>query len=940
MKKAIPIFILFYFLYISVSAQVAINNTGSNPDASAMLDISSTTGGLLIPRMTKTERLSIINPATALIVYQTNDSTGFYVNTGTPGDPDWHCIDPVLTELWEFNSGGSTIFVSNNTYKLGLGTNDADRQLHLTGSIELPATTHLDTMGVIYKNDMPFIHNYKAENSTGRNTFIGRMAGNFYMSHSTGTTGYCSFNTGIGASSLQSLTDGYANTATGYLALTDNTSGYYNTAIGYASLYDNETGNYNVAAGGFALWKNIGGYNNTAVGYGSLCENTGSYNTAVGFDAMYYNTSGNYNTAVGHEAATGSSSGTIAFNRNTVFGYKAGYQLGINADNNILIGCRAGDNITSGAENLIIGYDLNAPVPDEDKQMYIGGLIYGNLERMQISLGNTSPDVSAILELESDSLGFLLSRMTESQRNNIGNPAKGLLVYQTDATEGLYINKGTILSPDWTEISGSGSTLWNYNGSHQTIYPATGTNKLGLGISVATQQLELTESVELPLTTSATTGVIYKGSNRFLHNYKATGTAGQNTFLGELSGNFTMAKDFATIECSYNTAVGYNTLNSLTTGHDNTALGTASLKDNDTGDNNTAAGTFSLHNATGNHNTSIGQRAGVNLIGGDNNTFIGSNAAYGTSGCEFSNNVIIGKNAGSSMETGANNNILIGFASGDNLTTGTDNIIIGYDLNVPLAAGNNQMYIGGLIYGNLSNDRVGIGTNSPAGDLHILNNAGDCNAKLESNNGRPLLKLDASSTSNSEVQFEQNGSFMGAIGYNNNNDNIFFYEDGNMVFRNGQLGIQHSTPTYTLQLPDHTTNGIAIAYAWNTYSDERIKSDIRHLDYGLKETLLLQPRTYIHHSQQSEENIMDTDYSTGITTIGLIAQEVYQIIPEAVTRPENGDQELWSMDYAKLIPVLINGIKELSEQNDALKKQNLEILKLYKELSRRIQSLE
>ena len=59
-------------------AQISINETGNNSDASAMLDVSSTDKGILIPRMTTTERINISNPATGLMVYDTTTVTFWY----------------------------------------------------------------------------------------------------------------------------------------------------------------------------------------------------------------------------------------------------------------------------------------------------------------------------------------------------------------------------------------------------------------------------------------------------------------------------------------------------------------------------------------------------------------------------------------------------------------------------------------------------------------------------------------------------------------------------------------------------------------------------------------------------------------------------------------------------------------------------------------------
>jgi hypothetical protein len=74
-----------YFLSISSApgTKHGINSNGAPPDASAMLDIVSTTKGLLIPRMSEGQRTSIPSPATGLVVYQTDGLAGFYFNRGT-----------------------------------------------------------------------------------------------------------------------------------------------------------------------------------------------------------------------------------------------------------------------------------------------------------------------------------------------------------------------------------------------------------------------------------------------------------------------------------------------------------------------------------------------------------------------------------------------------------------------------------------------------------------------------------------------------------------------------------------------------------------------------------------------------------------------------------------------------------------------------------------
>src|SRR5688500_18134393 len=75
-------FILICFLLFSLPlvAQQSIGIGTTSPNASSLLDITSTTKGLLIPRMTHAQKIAIATPATGLLIYQTNTS-----GANTPG---------------------------------------------------------------------------------------------------------------------------------------------------------------------------------------------------------------------------------------------------------------------------------------------------------------------------------------------------------------------------------------------------------------------------------------------------------------------------------------------------------------------------------------------------------------------------------------------------------------------------------------------------------------------------------------------------------------------------------------------------------------------------------------------------------------------------------------------------------------------------------------
>ena len=136
------------------------------------------------------------------------------------------------------------------------------------------------------------------------------------------------------------------------------TTGSLNNAIG------------NVGVGVTALDALATADNNVAVGFGALSAlASGSQNVAVGQDALTVNNSGSENTAVGGRSSRLLANGT----GNTTVGYNAGTAMNnADADYNILVGHSAGDNITEGAGNVIIG-SVDAAAADGDRTLKIAG---------------------------------------------------------------------------------------------------------------------------------------------------------------------------------------------------------------------------------------------------------------------------------------------------------------------------------------------------------------------------------------------------------------------------------------------------------------------------------------------------------------------------------------------------------------------------------------
>ncbi|MGM0650110.1 MAG: hypothetical protein ACQES1_06330, partial [Bacteroidota bacterium] len=143
----LPLMVLVLLISIqnSTAQGVAINQDGADADASSMLDVKSTTAGMLIPRMTATDRDAISNPANGLVVFVTSDNA-FYYNAGTTDTPDWKKLTIEADTATpggssgsvQFNNSGafagnSNLFWDNNNNRLGINTDNPSYSLDING---------------------------------------------------------------------------------------------------------------------------------------------------------------------------------------------------------------------------------------------------------------------------------------------------------------------------------------------------------------------------------------------------------------------------------------------------------------------------------------------------------------------------------------------------------------------------------------------------------------------------------------------------------------------------------------------------------------------------------------------------------------------------------------------------------------------------------------
>lgn len=246
--KKSGIIILFFCISFLTNAQISVNTTGSTADTSAMLDVSSTDKGMLVPRMTTAQRTAISAPAAGLLVFDTTTDSFWYYN-GTAAE--WQKV-------------GNTVAGASEINELSDGHTD------MNGNLFLGTGSGLSNVGGAY------------------NTALGEWALNSNINSNR--------NIAIGYYAMENSISGSNNIAIGDYALVGNTQGDNNTACGSSASSNNLQGNNNVSLGSLSNSNNQYGNNNTIIGteagYG-VYENSISGNIFLGYQAGYNETGNN-----------------------------------------------------------------------------------------------------------------------------------------------------------------------------------------------------------------------------------------------------------------------------------------------------------------------------------------------------------------------------------------------------------------------------------------------------------------------------------------------------------------------------------------------------------------------------------------------------------------------------------------------------------------------
>ena len=708
-------------------------------------------------------------------------------------------------------------------------------------------------------------------------------------------------NTVVGASALAANTTGASNTALGRETLTSNTTGNYNLAVGgrddgaWTPLYSNTTGSYNVAVGNAALSRNTTANYNTAIGYQAGYNNTtGSYNTMVGALAGYANTTGQisafgiqslkanttgiYNTGIGDNALSLNTTG----NSNTAVGTQALYNT-TTASNNTAVGYQSGYSNTTGTGNTFSGYQSAYYNTTGDGNSVFGFYALGN---------NTTGSYNVAIGRQA-----LVSNTTASNNTAVGYQAGYSNTTGTITAVGSYALLTNTTGADNTAVGYSAlrdtSTGSNNSafGSFSLVQATTGVSNSAYGFSTLWANTTGSyntaigqEALRLNTTASYNTAVGYQaGFSNTTGGIVAVGyqagysnSTGNNvTVIGNSAGLYATASYNTAVGTSalqgssgastggYNTGVGSDALRSNTTAEHNTSLGYAAGYNTNTGGANTAIGSNSLfNNTTGIANSAVGYAALFTNSTGNYNTAQGFGALYYTT---TTNNTAVGAYAGFTNATGAGNTFIgrnAGYTSNSSFNTA-----VGYNAGYSLTTGAKNNFFGG------DNNLTGAAGNAIT--------TGSANTILGSYNGNQG-GLDIRTASNYIVLSDGDG-----------NPRVYISSDRMFApVMNSNAG------TNTVKF-DTTTKEIS----YDT-SSARYKDNIRDSQYGLADVMKLRSAMFEYKNN-------------GRTDVGLIAEEVDEIIPELVPKDLNGRPD--AVSYDRMVSVLVKAIQELKAEFDAYK---------------------
>ena len=676
----------------------------------------------------------------------------------------------------------------------------------------------------------------------------------------------------------------------GHEAGASNTEGLYNSFLGYKAGFSNTIGNRNTFMGYYSGFSNSSGFSNIFIGDSAGYSNeTGIYNVFIGNVTGRSNLSGNSNVFIGSTTGYFNETGY----RNVFVGSWCGYK-NTSGNDNIFMGYRSGWNNTEGYRNVFIGSESGHENITGRYNVFLGN---------QTGYSNTTGNGNVIIGATS---GY----------NN---------------TDGYY----NVFLGNWC---GASNTIGHENvfvGNRSGWYNTEGYKNIFVG-SYSGFKNEI-------------------GSNNIFFGDSAGYTnivADNNIFIGNKAG-------FANTDGSRNVFLGYQSGYSNQSGNNNVFLG-----------NNSG-----FSNLSGYKNVFIGDSTGFSNNIGRYNIFIGDKVGY--SNTEGVANVIIGATAGESNTTGRGN-VFVGNWSGTHNVDGSQNVYLGNQAGWNNVSGWNNIFIGSyaghneygsnklyiensevdsteaLIWGDFAQNKVringmlGINKHPEYHSLEVYNGNGSSNLSVQGtglgNNysySRLILMSDEEVDKRWDLTHTKENEFL--ISYNDGvdwHDDFKFLNNGNFHVASGSLMV--NLPDEPTELVDVNGSGRFRAIQSGAFfndlsitdngtltlstSDKRLKENFHRIEGSLQKVLELNGYTFSWKSDSKSR-----------TDIGLIAQEVREVFPEAVF--QNPADGYLGINYSRFPALFVEAFKEQQKviesqqvQIDELKKKNAEIEQLKIEL--------
>ena len=526
------------------------------------------------------------------------------------------------------------------------------------------------------------------------------------------------------------------------------------------------------------------------------------------------------------------------------------------------------------AANDRLGIGSNVP----DARLRVAGIFNG----VQARFGFTDArglEISTSLISGTNEAGSIL---------NAKGAGSGTLIFQTESSERI-------------RITSSGNTGINSDGSFGKLSVGSGTGFVGFNVGTSSspergniffdtdgtgwkmnigkwQSSAFTSIMTVHDTNNVSVGSASDNGNRFQVSGKiSVNTSGQaqtistrygansdgyNTWIGG-GGDSAIGSISDTSKGAYNTSYGWNCLLNITEGAYNNGQGVNVLGSLTTGSGNSAFGTSSS----------------VTMSTGYGNSAYGNNSLEKGTTCYF--------------------NAAFGNASLYNITTGYQNVGVGFDAGKLVTAGTaNQT----------STNSVYIGTDSRASsngnDNEIVIGA------TSRGNGTNSVTLGNTSITKTVLQ--------GSVCIGNTSTSYKLEVTGDAKVTTGSLGV-NVNPNATDGRID-ASNDI-VAYS----SDRRLKENIKDIESPIEKVQKLKGFTYNWNDLANQL----AGYNTSESLVGVFAQDVKEVLPEAVKLApfdNNGHnksisgEDYLTVQYEKLVPLLIEAIKDLQNQINELKK--------------------